>query len=540
MLRSAPLFILAISVLLTTTPASATKKHHGLTISTDSTYNVSFKNGVFTAIGDKAVLSVTDLKIALQQGDIVVTTGNGPGGDEQGDLHIETELDWNSATSLSLAAYHSIFVDQPVYDEGAGGMSIVTNDGGSDGVFSIGQTGHAIETPGYIAFANLSDALSINGTAYALVGSIQSLAAAIAANPSGAYALAANYNASRDGTYSSAPVSTTFTGNFDGLGNTVSGLEIRDTQDSTEDGLFKSIQWPATVSHLKLSGLKITAVPVYYAYVGGLASFNSGTLFEDSAAGTMSVTIGRTGWLGGLIGESDGVIDRSSAKVAITFGPKNGVAGGLVGYDFVSQSEQNETGAITNSRAKGAISAQVRAVAGGLVGDLEGASIATSYATGSIICIKACDSGGLIGEITQGYYSRGFFSVTNSYATGDITHLQKFGTLGGLIGSINTESNLGVAESYSTGAPTGGAVMGGFVGSDSSSAGSLTSCYWDTDTSGITNPSQGAGYPSNDPGITGQTTKQLQSGLPQGFDSAIWAESKKINGGLHYLIYNQP
>jgi hypothetical protein len=293
------------------------------------------------------------------------------------------------------------------------------------------------------------------------------------------------------------------------------------------------------VSHLKLSQLKITAVPADYAYVGGLASFNSGILFEDSATGTMTVTMGRTGWLGGLIGENTGVIDRSSATVAMTFGPANGVAGGLVGSDYVTN--QNETGAVTNSHAKGTISAQVRAIAGGLVGVLSGAPIATSYATGSIICIKHCYAGGLVGEITEGY-SGGFSSVANSYATGDVTHLQKYGYLGGLIGVIYSGSSTGVAESYSTGVPAGTSqdIVGGFVGDDGSSAGSLTSCYWDTDTSGITNLSQGAGYPSNDLGITGQTTKQLQSDLPQGFDPAIWKESKGTNGGLPYLIYNQP
>jgi hypothetical protein len=521
-LRCAQLFILTVLGVLTAASASASKKHYGLTISTASTHNVSLRNGVFTATGDNAVLSVT--------------TGNGPGGDEQGDLHIEAAITWNAATSLTLDAYHSIFVDQSVYDGGAGGMSIVTNDGGSDGFFSIGQTGHSVETNGYIAFANLSDALSINGTAYTLVGSIKSLAAAIAANPSGAYALAGNYDASRDGTYSSAPVSTTFTGDFDGLGNIIGALKIRDTQENAADGLFATIAWPGTVSHLKLNLLKITAVPVNAAVVGGLASFNSGILFEDSAAGAMTATIGgRTGWLGGLAGENTGVIDRSSAKVAITFGPKNGVAGGLAGFDFASN--ENETGAITDSHAKGTISAQVDALAGGLVGELEGASIATSYATGSIICVNRCTAGGLVGEIAGG-----FTSVANSYATGDVTHAEQDGILGGLVGFIASGSSVGVAESYSTGAPSGGTNMyvGGFVGYDGSSAGSLTSSYWDTDTSGITDLSQGAGYPSNDPGITGLTTGQLQSGLPDGFDPSVWAEKKGFNNDLPYLKDNQP
>jgi hypothetical protein len=75
---------------------------------------------------------------------------------------------------------------------------------------------------------------------------------------------------------------------------------------------------------------------------------------------------------------------------------------------------------------------------------------------------------------------------------------------------------------------------------DQSESGSLTDAYWDTTTSGITNPSQGAGTPANDPGITGLTTDQLQSGLPAGFDPSVWGESANINNGMPYLLANPP
>ncbi|HEY6578573.1 MAG TPA: hypothetical protein VIY09_04570 [Rhizomicrobium sp.] len=62
----------------------------------------------------------------------------------------------------------------------------------------------------------------------------------------------------------------------------------------------------------------------------------------------------------------------------------------------------------------------------------------------------------------------------------------------------------------------------------------------DTSTSRVKSLKKGAGTPKNDPGITGLTTTQLQSGLPQGFDPTVWAENPKINGGLPYLIANPP
>ena len=59
-------------------------------------------------------------------------------------------------------------------------------------------------------------------------------------------------------------------------------------------------------------------------------------------------------------------------------------------------------------------------------------------------------------------------------------------------------------------------------------------------TSGFPGPGQGAGTPADDPGITGLTTAQLQSGLPAGFSRSIWGQNPDINGGLPYLLNNPP
>jgi len=87
---------------------------------------------------------------------------------------------------------------------------------------------------------------------------------------------------------------------------------------------------------------------------------------------------------------------------------------------------------------------------------------------------------------------------------------------------------------------SGSTVEGGLIGDDLKSSGSNQDTYWDLDTSGISNPHQGAGFPPDDPGITGLTDAQLKSSLPTGFDPKIWGQDPNINNGYPYLLANPP
>src|SRR5579862_7760047 len=131
---------------------SASANHYGLTLSTDTTSNVAFSNGVFTATADHANLNVYDLSNALTNGNVKVTTDNGAGGDEKGDLHVETAFSWSGSNALTLDAFHTIFVDQPVLDNGQGGLTLTNNDGGTDGLLLFGSNGN-------ITFEHLSTPL---------------------------------------------------------------------------------------------------------------------------------------------------------------------------------------------------------------------------------------------------------------------------------------------------------------------------------------------------------------------------------------------
>jgi hypothetical protein len=218
----------------------------------------------------------------------------------------------------------------------------------------------------------------------------------------------------------------------------------------------------------------------YFPDAGGLVQGNSdsGTIVASSAH--VNIT-GPSGWAGGLAAWNEGSISLSNAHGAIS----GHIVGGLVAYNY---------NAIDQSFATGA-------VAGGLA------------------------AGGLAG------YNYGDASpaptITNSYASGDV----KAG--GGFVYAQETTAEGEIEFSYATGSVP--ARSGGFECSWYS-INPVADDYWDTTTSGTDDGVCGG----NTSGITGLTTQQLKSGLPAGFDPTIWAESKKINNGLPYLINNPP
>jgi hypothetical protein len=163
--------------------------------------------------------------------------------------------------------------------------------------------------------------------------------------------------------------------------------------------------------------------------------------------------------------------------------------------------------------------------------------IDASYATGTVSDTHTSMKydevvGGLVGESTA--------AIANSYATGAVTVGAK-SLVGGFAGYYAGPSGFSITACYSTGAVNGGTAsyIGGLIGDDSNQ-GQIADSDWDTDTSGITDLGQGVGNIENFPGVTGLTTAQFQSGLPAGFDPAVWAENSNINGGLPYLIANPP
>ena len=255
--------------------------------------------------------------------------------------------------------------------------------------------------------------------------------------------------------------SSTFTGTLDGAGHVISGLTVAVTSASIDYvGLIGYLGAGGVVEDLGFSGdVSLVKAPgtSNYASVGGLVGFMFTPTQVSNSFATGNVTVDIT--------TSD-----NSPQV---------FAGGLVG---VSQ------GPVSNSYARGAVSARLVSTAGGA----------------SRVRVEA----------------------------------------GGLIGLLNTNT---VSYSYSTGAAT--AV--GTAASTTLRAGGLTgarevapvatSLYWDTTTSGL---SSGTGFGSTT-GMTGATTAQMKASstftgggwsLSEGFTpSSTWGMCSQVNGGYPFL-----
>lgn len=499
-------------------------------ISNAATSNVACSAGVCTATAASAVLNQKQLAQMLASGNAKVATGTIGGG-----IQIGSDLSWASTNTLTLDSSTSIRIDQPVSVTGAGGVALVTNDGGTGGSLSFGSRGN-------ITFSDLSSELTINGIAYTLVNSIATLASGANANSSGNFALANDYNAQPDGVYSTAPVPDLY-GNFEGLGHSITNFSLTGGDPSAFFGTAINIEnfslqnvhivggnsFPQYTAGLVGEGGGIVAnVTVTGTIEAGSATFTSGfiaaqflgssSLLRNAYASGQLIANGGT-QIGGLIGLNLGTITRSSADVEIT-GSGSGV-GGLVGVS---------AGSIWDSFALGPVSGVD--YVGGLIGANAGSAV-RSYATGTVTGMVgasgASDVGGFAGisEPSQQYVPR----IADSYSTGAVSG----GTnAGGFVGANQSP----IATSYATGSVSGASVMGGFVGDDTSTHG-IKHSYWDT-TTGIASASQGAGNAANDHGLSGLTTLQLQSGLPGNFDSNIWGESPTINGGLPYLLALPP
>jgi len=467
------LFLLTIFVL----PVDQVLAAYNVNISGDPTANGVWSGAtpdVWTPSGTGANLSVADIRTRLNGGTGVVITTAGAGS-EAGNININAATSWNAGT-LTLTAHNDININAVMSASNTAGLAMnygwngntaaptYSNQGGVKVGFSPGE---AQGFAGRVDFPGRSGIgfLKINGDNYTVISSLGEMGSVTAldlqginGNLAGKYALGADIDAFMTGGWNIVagfmPIGSDaarFTGVFDGLGHTVSGLFInRPTEEYV--GLF-GYAFNSTVRNVGL----------VRGFVDG---FTYGSVTGDYRVGA-------------IVGYNRGLVSNSYNSGLAVSGILS--AGGLVGGNIA---------AIINSYSTGTVSGTN--LIGGLVGDNGDTLgyIRKSYATGNVSG-RNDSLGGLVG--LNAFNSE----ISDSYAAGSVNSgLNNVVSVGGLVGE-NFSST--ISNCYAIGNVNGSTDVGGLVGLNDNTN-SVTNSFWDTQTSGQ----------SISAGGTGKTTTEMK------------------------------
>jgi hypothetical protein len=249
---------------------------------------------------------------------------------------------------------------------------------------------------------------------------------------------------------------TPFTGRFEGQGHVITRMSINPSGAQNDFlGLFGNLGTGAVVSNLALTSFSIQNSNFDTVYsIGGIAAYSKGTIRGCSVDGTI-YTADITLNTGGIVGENYALVMQCSANIYAAIGGGSGAIGGLVGQN---------SGQIKQCFSEGTIKSYDYTIRmGGLVGDNVNGTVENSFSGAKVTYyynnyIKQV--GGLAGRTFGGL-------ILNCYSTGQVLVAAGATNYGGLIGL-----NLGT----------------------------VTNCFWDTQTSG--RPSSAGG--------TGKTTAEMK------------------------------
>ncbi len=390
-------------------------------------YNITISNAAnsgmngFAANGNDSVLNVATLQAALAGANVTVTTGKaGSPGTQAGDITVANAITWSAPTTLTLSAYRNIAVNAAITNPGVGAGLVLRadNSGTGSGNVTFGAGGSANLASGtvqviynplsYTSPTNYASKISAaTPEALMLVNNVNQLQA-IETNPSAGYALGRDIDASATAGWNGGagfnPIGKDgdgteyFTGKFDGLGHTITGLTIN-RPGADYVGLF-GVAVNARIRDVGLIGGSVTG---NFA-VGMLVGTNFGDVSGSFATGTVSGAQA----VGGLVGSNNFNLTRSYATGTVTGADS---VGGLVG---------DNTGTVTQSYAGGGAIGGTNV--GGLVGYNAGGTLERVYAIG--VATGSGNVGGLVG-LNEG-------TVSQAHASGAVLSA---GTAGGLVGT---------------------------------------------------------------------------------------------------------
>jgi len=491
----------------------------------------------FTIAATGGNMTGTALTTALGNSNVQIESSSGASG-TSGSINVDDAVSW-SAHSLTLTAADNVNINTVMTMTGTASVDFepATANGGqsavSGGTVNVGM-GASGNFLGQIDISS-TGTVTIGGQLYTVINSLGSSATdttagtlqGMQANLTGHYVLGSDIDASATSTWNSGAGFTSignhsnrFSGVFDGLGHTITGLTI--SNQFGYNGLFGNVNngtlrnvglanvslncnylcgalagdITGTVSNVSVAGtLTLTSNGEYGGLlIGGL---DGGTVTNVYGSGTVNIANGAD-YSGGLMGYNVGAVAAAHIDATITAGNNLDVVGPLVGWNSGALSDSSASGSfqfgndgqyigglvgqatssgpVTNSSSSVALSGgNYGEYIGGLVGGTNGTTIASDSFTGTYAMGEEPEySGGLVGD------AEGATAITNSQVTTNITTGEEPEEFGGLVGYLDGGSISG--SSYSGNISTGeeGRYLGGLVGeayngtiSGSSASGSI-------------------------------------------------------------------
>ncbi len=366
----------------------------------------------------------TALSARLANGDVTLQSSEG-GTSGSGNVIINDIVSWSNNTTLTLEASNNVIITAN-FSASGDTAGLVLSPATANGVESPNSTGAYSLNGSSITLSGNTPSLNIAGTSYTVINklgaatdvktppttpTLQGIAAT--ANLAKNFALGSDIDAAETSTWNSGAGFTPigdggktlndpahpFTGNFDGLGHTITKLGINLPDKTWWVGLFGDTGKGSEIHNMGLVDAEVTG----NHRVGGLVGENNGLITQSYAR---SVVTGVNN-VAALVGynTSSGSVKKSYSSGNVNITNKGLHGGSLVGAN---------SGVISNSYSTGSVSGNGIRV-GGLVGLNDSGTISNCYAAGYVFGSQ--DIGGLAGNNSNGTINSSYWNTETSGQT---------------------------------------------------------------------------------------------------------------------------